>query len=53
MTIFGRMLTLIGVVLTAALAAMTTMTLHRAGALGFYWPWAWLGWVKAYGTSIH
>jgi len=49
MTSFGRTLTLVSVVFGAALAAMTTMTMHRAGALGFYWPWAWFGWAKAYG----
>jgi type IV secretion system protein VirD4 len=49
MSTFGRMLTLVGVVLTAGLAAMMTMTLHRAGVLGFYWPWSWFAWAKAYG----
>jgi type IV secretion system protein VirD4 len=39
---------LIAVVALAALAAMTTMTYHRAGAPGFYLPWAWFGWAKAY-----
>src|ERR1700761_917870 len=28
---------------------MTTMTMHRAGAPGLYWPWAWFRWAKAYG----
>jgi type IV secretion system protein VirD4 len=27
---------------------MAAMTYHRAGALGFYWPWAWFDWAKAY-----
>ena len=50
MSTFRRMLTLLGVVLTAALAAMITMTMRRAGpVLGFHWPWAWFVWVKAYG----
>lgn len=48
MSTLGRMLTLLGVVFTAALAAMMTMTLHRAGVLGFYLPWAWFAWAKAY-----
>ncbi len=39
---------LIAAVIVAAIAAMTTMTYHRAGAPGLYWPWAWFSWAKAY-----
>jgi len=48
MSTFGRICLLFCIVVAAALAAMTTMTYHRAGAHGFFWPWTWFGWAKAY-----
>lgn len=38
----------IAIITMAAITAMAAMTYHRAGAQGFYWPWAWFGWAKAY-----
>lgn len=51
MNTFGRAGLLLSVVLAAALAAMTTMTYHRAGVHGFFWPWAWFAWARAYART--
>jgi len=48
MSTFGRMSLLCAVVAVSAVAAMSTMTYHRAGAPGWFWPWAWFGWARAY-----
>jgi type IV secretion system protein VirD4 len=49
MSAVRRTFMLMAVVVVAALAAMTVMTYRRAGALGFFWPWAWFAWARANG----
>jgi len=50
MTVFAKFQTVLIVAFLAALTAVTAMTYHRAGAHGFFVPWAWFGWFHAYGA---
>ncbi|MHB8287373.1 MAG: type IV secretory system conjugative DNA transfer family protein [Caulobacteraceae bacterium] len=48
MTTTNRLAMFAAITFGSALAAMWVMTYHRAGVPGFYVPWAWFGWYKAY-----